>query len=261
MGENVKSSSELTDNSTGSEVIDRLLTPDTQASVSWFESVERNWQGVPVSPKVPEFSRQRIERAKDLFRFSYFRHGFQDAALLYMIATYEEALRQAVGSKKSTFEKLLDAGIAEGVCPERHKDFKLTAMRQVRNALAHGSALLGNMISQSQLLLVIDLINCVYDENARREYPPLFERRRRELEAMRKLQDAIISLPPDTMRPGDGLLVLGQDELYPQGTYECLRCHERATLEQTQRDFSPCKNCGHDVYLYRPFEESRGRSK
>jgi hypothetical protein len=245
------------DDADGRVALDRLLTPSGFASAAWLAGTEQGWQLVPVSPKVPEFLRERIERAKDLFLYSYFRYGFQDAALLYMIATYEEALSQVPDTKGATFEKMIDAAIEKGICPERHKSFRLHAMRKVRNSLAHGSSLLGNSISQASLLLVVDLINCAFDEDARRTYPPLFEQRRRELEAMRRLNDTMKAIPPGSMRPGDGVAVVGADEYYPPGTYECGRCHVCLTMETEDSEIPTCHSCGWDVFLYRPLPESR----
>jgi hypothetical protein len=248
------------DDADGRVALDRLLTPSGFSSAAWLTGTEQGWQLVPVSPKVPEFLRERIERAKDLFLYSYFRYGFQDAALMYMAATYEEALAQVLDAKDLSFRKMIDVAFEKGICPERHKSLKVHAMRQVRNSLAHGSSLLGNMITQNSLLLIVDLVNCAFDEEARVTYPPLFERRRRELEAMRRLSDAMKSVPPGTLQPGDGFLVAGEDRFHHIGTYECLRCHAGFGMETEDGEISPCHGCGWDVFLFRPFRENPATS-
>ena len=95
----------------------KLIKPCDSSTHMDFAKIEQNWNMVPISTKVPRHIKERIELAFDLFRYSYFRYYFKDVAFLYILITYEAALKEAYKIEDITFELLIDSALKNGLIP------------------------------------------------------------------------------------------------------------------------------------------------
>ena len=213
---------------------------------------ERTWRQVPVSTKVPAHVARRIEMAKDLYMYSYFRYGFLDAAFLYALLAYEAALREVYSDTEAKLEHLIDSADQAGLIPARYPAWKVHALRRVRNAQMHGLAYAPGLVAQDDILTIIDLINCVFDKESRVVCPPLYvplmTRRRRRDNFLARMTDVDNSI----LKPGDWLAFVGTQESYGAGTYTCFKCKKQIRLTRKCQELPICRKCMGGSFRYEP---------
>jgi hypothetical protein len=147
---------------------------------------------------------------------------------------------------------LVDSALKAGLVPARYPDWKVHAFRKVRNALAHGRASSRGMWWQEALLKLADLINAVYDPSARLNYPPAFVGSRLESDQMERMWKGIATIPPGRPQPGDHIAIVGADDQYPAGTYECYSCGRKATRKSRSPQLAVCRRCRGTAFRFLP---------
>lgn len=235
--------------------MDVLLQPDLDRSRVDLAAWEKEWETVPVSHLVPKHILERIEVAKDLMRYSYFRYGFADAAFLYIMLTYEAALRDKYTDPELDFARLITSAVAAHLVPERYPEWKVQATRKVRNALAHGQARMPGSISFRSILMVIDLINAAYDEVARINAPPVFAREILGRKKNKLMWEALKNLP-ERPKPGDMFVWVGGEEGYSPGKYECTSCGKAFVLKSTSPELPVCRKCKKGLFCFKAAPEA-----
>lgn len=208
--------------------------------------LERAWSKVPVSSRLPERIALRVELAKDLYRYSYFRYGFRDSAFLYILLAYEAALRDVFPKQARTddLELLIDSADKAGLIPDRHPAWKVHALRRMRNAHMHGQVYAPLLFTQEHILQVIDLINCVFDEEARVVIPPLYVPRFIAKKRQKNLIDGLSAAPHNSLKPGDFMVIAGTEDTYPAGMYTCLQCGKDMQVRAESRQLPLCRRRG-----------------
>jgi hypothetical protein len=218
--------------------------------------LDRSWDRVPLSPKVPEGIALRVELAKDLCRYSYFKQGFADTAFLYILIAYEAALREVFPkhAKTEDLELLINSADRAGLIPDRQPAWKVHALRHMRNGYMHGSVYSDGIFGQEHVLRVIDLINCVFDEEARVVNPPLYVPRLLAAKRRKNFMDGFSSAPRDRLKPGDSMVFVGTEDSYPPGTYTCLECGKVLHIAVECRQLPLCrsKKCKSGGYKFTP---------
>lgn len=212
--------------------------------------MERTWLMVPVSPKVPDHIARRIDMAKDLYRYSYFRYGFRDTSFLYMLLAYEAALRDSFKTDNADLELLINSADRTGLIPAWYPAWKVHALRRIRNAHMHGLVYSPGSSSQDWILVLVDLINCVFDEEARINCPPLYV----PLMVNRKQRDAFLAGMSDVdnsiLQPGDSLVFAGTQEKYGAGAYICFKCKKVMRLSAESPQLPLCRGCRCGSFKY-----------
>jgi len=212
-----------------------------------------------VSPKLPERIALRVDLAKDLYRYSYFRHGFCDTAFLYILLAYEAALRDAFPKKKKPddLELLIDSADKAGLLPDRCPVWKVHSLRRMRNAHMHGQVYAPILFGQDHILQVIDLVNCIFDEEARVVVPPFYVKR---LLAKKRQQNQIAgygAIHGGSLKPGDCVVFVGTEDSYAPGTYTCLRCGRTRKVARECHQLPLCssRGCRCGSYKFEPANE------
>lgn len=218
--------------------------------------LERGWDKVPVSGRVPETIALRVELAKNLYRYSYFSHGFCDTAFLYILLAYEAALREVFPkkAKPDDLELLIDSAAKAGLIPDRCPSWKVHALRRMRNAHMHGQVYAPILFTQDHILRVIDLINCVFDDESRVVNPPLYVPRLLARKRRLNVLAGYSSTPHNTLKPGDSLVFVGAEDSYSAGTYTCLQCGKvmQTTAECRQLPLCRRRSCRCGAFKYVP---------
>jgi hypothetical protein len=59
-------------------------------------------------------------------------------------------------------------------------------------------------------------------------------------------------LPQEKLRPGDAIAIVGADEAYEPGVYECLSCGKRATVAPPNLLLAVCRKCLGSTFRFTP---------
>ena len=228
-----------------------------QTARGWLDLgiVEERWKLVPVSAKVPTMIAQRIDIAKDIFRYSHFRSGLADAAYAYILVAYEAALQDTYRSDKpTTLALLLPSAQEAGLIPNRFSERKLANLKQKRDGMLHGRCYLGGSVQQDWLLEVIDLINCVFEPNCRATPPPFYVEQMLQTGRNERLMAGCTTDGKVKPQPGDYIVPVGTEDRYEPGTYICIKCGREHVQKVQTPELALCRNrkCLGTCFIYRP---------
>jgi hypothetical protein len=238
-------------------ILRRLTRPDPSEPPFDLMELERGWGQVPVSAHVPGSIARRIELAKDLYRYSYFRYGFRDTAFLYILLAYEAALREVFPQEiDANLSVLIDSADRAGLIPDRQPVKMVHLLRQTRNAHMHGRIYAPLLYKQEMVLRVIDLINCVFDEEARVNCPPLYVRKLLSRKRQQSFMAGFSEGDHRRLNPGDSMAFAGDGGSYEPGTYTCLKCGRTMHVKRECRllPLCPKRGCKCGAFKFEPLD-------
>ena len=163
---------------------DDLIKPDKRSKKYPPEWVEKQLTEVPLSTKVPKKIREMVALAQELVYYGYFRYEFYNLALFYLCITFETSLGEKYRQKKKRFKKLINSAKQDGLFPKPFQS-KLISIRNIRNKNAHPFGMVVMPLAMKGFHLITYLINCIFDEGARKILPPIFAK---EIEQSKKIE-------------------------------------------------------------------------
>jgi hypothetical protein len=133
----------------------------TEPDVRWRglvirdETTERGWRPimlrdiydatakVHLNPTVPADVQAEFATAQNLFIYSWYFYTFSVPAAFSASRCVERALRHRFDDEKTSFAKLLNRAIADGLLSDAEGE-RCTAMRHLRNSMAHDRPMVHN---------------------------------------------------------------------------------------------------------------------
>lgn len=221
-----------------------LIKPDLRSLSTNPKWLEEQLKKVPISLKVPKIIKELIELALNVARYGYFRYEFYRLALFLLILSFEGALREKYNKSDKSLQKLINRAKKERIIPkEFFPDFKLKAIQNLRNINAHPIYRSICPPSARGYQRIVYLINCIFDENDRKNPPSIFEKEIGQRKKYKAMQDAVKRIDTSKLKPGDTIVTVEMDELVSKGIYVCLKCGNRFTIHNREQKLIPCSEC------------------
>jgi hypothetical protein len=200
-------------NSQDLELYKQLLRIDSGVKAFGMSpsGIENELGLLKASGSVPTEIKSLIGRIRKLFLYSLLEYDFLDLAAQQCFLTIEAALRIIL---KEDVEKILNErskkwiGLWElikiaskkGFIPVRYNQIKLDAMKDLRNSYSHPTyqSIIPPAIAFESYYVMIDFINCLFDEEWRKTEPEVVKRLEDSRNEIRKqIEDFINKTPKD----------------------------------------------------------------
>lgn len=144
---------------------------------------------VPVSPKVEEKVCKMIERVSKVYMYAYLEYEFFDVAVQLALVVIETTLRIKLDRpfrerERSSLGELVSAAVGRNLLPGRWMGKTLGNILALRNRYAHagGKNILNYPLAAEVYAWLVDLANCLYDEDWRAKEPEYIKQKRQFLE-------------------------------------------------------------------------------
>jgi hypothetical protein len=226
-----------------------LIKPD-QRSKGW----PPNWLCkqlalIPFSNKVPQSIHEMMNLAEHLAYYGYFKYEFYDLAFFYQGLTFEAALRTKYNTKnKVRLSKLMKKANAENLFPHPFIA-RADNLKAIRNNHAHPKGITIIPLFLRTFHLTKYLINCIFDDDARKQYPPIFLMEIDEATRNSVLWEAFYRVLEYNLPLGQAYEVAGASLSYNKGKHICIKCKAEQVIKKRHDILIPCKNCGETIFL------------
>jgi hypothetical protein len=176
------------------ELYRQMVEPeDARGLMRWSPSLLRETlDSVPVSPKVDEEVRKLIERVGKVYMYAYLEYEFFDVAVQLALVVMETTLRIKLDrpfrkGEHSSLGELVNVAVGQNLLPNRWSGKTLGNILALRNHYAHagGKNVLNYPLAAEVYAWLVDMSNCLYDEDWRAKEPEHIRRKRQFLEQCR----------------------------------------------------------------------------
>ena len=198
-------------NSRDFELYKQLLQIDSRIKAFGMSPsrLENELNLLQVSNNVPSEIKSLILRIKKLFLHSLLEYDFLDLAAQQCFLTIEAALRIILKeeierimseTKKNWIGlwKLIKIASDKGLIPDRYNQTRLDAIKDLRNTYSHLSnqSIIPPAIAFESYYVMIDFINCLFDEEWRKTEPEIVKRLEESRNEIRKQIEELINKTP-----------------------------------------------------------------
>jgi len=195
------------------ELYGELIAPDPRGQAFQYtpSNLENHVDLLKPSSKVPDELREMIDVARRLFLHAYLDYDFFNVCIEHILLTTEAVLKVGLGytspreypeKSKWTLRPLLEDALKRGMLPERFLG-TTDSLAKLRNMVAHPKShtIINAAIAIDPYLRLIDIANCMYDEDYRKAEEPEVFRQQREYYADLSRQMQAISEQRRRERP------------------------------------------------------------
>ena len=226
-----------------------LVEPDKRSEGWTPEWVCEQFAEVPISDKVPDNIKEMIDLAQNLAYYGYFKYEFYDLAIFNLCLTLEAALKTKYNDRRGGFSKLIRRAKRDELFPPPFKT-KINHIKKLRDNHAHPNRVTIIPLFIRAFHLTTYLINCIFDEEARKVYPPIFAKEIEEVKRNQILWEALFRISKYSIPPGQSFEVAGSTQSYERGIYKCAKCNTTQAINRDHNELQPCKKCGETIFLF-----------
>jgi hypothetical protein len=210
--------------------------------------VDKQLSKIPLSQKIHPNIINMIELTKNILYHGYLKYEFYNLALFYMSLTFEAALRIKYNKEDKPLFLLLKRANQDKIFPE-YFTTKPTHIRRYRNAQAHPRGITVIPLSIYAFQMTIYLINCIFDEDARNNYPAIFMKDIETAKRNKILQDALFRIAENNIIVGQEFEIAGISNKYEKGVHICAKCKSEQIINKKHPNLLLCENCGETIFL------------
>lgn len=225
-----------------------LIKPDSRSKGWTPEWISEQFTRVPISEKVPDNIKELIDLAQNLAYYGYFKYEFYDLVIFNLCLTLEAALKTKYNNRKHGFSRLINRAKRDELFPEPFKK-KINHIKKLRNNHAHPNSITIIPLFIRAFHLTTYLINCIFDDKARKVYPPMFAKEIKEAKRNQILWEALFRISKYSISPDQSFAVAGAAKSYEMGSYKCIKCNSKQIISKNQRELQSCEKCGETIFL------------